>query len=572
MSGTVVDGGANQGGHSRRAGTAAVRGLTLGSAVWLALLAAPGLAQTTRTWDGGGVTSGTGVWQTIPTPQGATNWVGDVLPTSTETAVFASGTPGVTITDAVLPPFTTQFPTVSVGGIRFTSGAAAYTFNNNAFLFANGGGITVDSGVTTDQTFAGAVFNSPGIRLGQSSTGTLRNDGTGLLAIDVGYTSNIAEGGGGIGLVFDGSGNIRIGSIRDRFDSVTTSVTKNGSGTTTITAGAAAAPVGSTTGWYQGTTTLNAGQININAATAIGGGSLVINGGTLGNTSGAAVTLSTNNAQTWAADFAFAGSDNLNLGTGGVTLGSAARTVTVSLNVLTVGGVISGSGGLTKAGAGTLTVNAANLYSGTTSISGGTLALGSSGSFANSPAISVAAGATLDLTSKTAGFTFGSVQTLGGLGSVALPTSGTVSLQGFLAPGGVSAGTLAFTNAGTFDIESAITSGTGRLQFGLGPTGASDRVNVSGGTLAIGEGFLNFDDFAFTDLGGFGPGTYTLFSAAAISGTLGTTTSGTIGGFDSSLAVTGGDIQLVVVPEPQGLFFAGLGVAAAAWAGRRRRS
>ena len=372
--------------------------------------------------------------------------------------------------------------------------------------------------------------------------------------------------------MFDGSGNIRIGSIRDRFDSVTTSVTKNGSGTTTITAGAAAAPVGSTTGWYQGTTTLNAGQININAATAIGGGSLVINGGTLGNTSGAAVTLSTNNAQTWAADFAFAGSDNLNLGTGGVTLGSAARTVTVSLNVLTVGGVISGSGGLTKAGAGTLTVNAANLYSGTTSISGGTLALGSSGSFANSPAISVAAGATLDLTSKTAGFTFGSVQTLGGLGSVALPTSGTVSLQGFLAPGGVSAGTLAFTNAGTFDIESAITSGTGRLQFGLGPTGASDRVNVSGGTLAIGEGFLNFDDFAFTDLGCFGPGTYTLFSAAAISGTLGTTTSGTIGGFDSSLAVTGGDIQLVVVPEPQGLFFAGLGVAAAAWAGRRRRS
>ena len=51
------------------------------------------------------------------------------------------------------------------------------------------------------------------------------------------------------------------------------------------------------------------------------------------------MTLSTNNAQTWSGDFAFAGSNNLNLGSGTVTM-SSSRTVTVASDNLTVGGVI----------------------------------------------------------------------------------------------------------------------------------------------------------------------------------------------------------------------------------------
>src|SRR5207237_274237 len=127
---------------------------------------------------------------------------------------------------------------------------------------------------------------------------------------------------------------------------------------------------------YSGTTTLAAGQLNLNSATAIGTGTFVIAAGTtIDNTSGAAVTLTSNNPQTWSGDFTFGGTNPLNLGTGAVTL-TASRQVTVAGGNLTVGGAIGdgGSGfGLTKAGAGTLTLTGANTYSGGTTVNAGTL-------------------------------------------------------------------------------------------------------------------------------------------------------------------------------------------------------
>ena len=65
---------------------------------------------------------------------------------------------------------------------------------------------------------------------------------------------------------------------------------------------------------YSGGTTLSSGQLNLNNASALGTGPFTISGGTLGNTSGAAITLSTNNAQNWNGDFTFAGSNDFNLG------------------------------------------------------------------------------------------------------------------------------------------------------------------------------------------------------------------------------------------------------------------
>src|SRR5690606_140520 len=53
---------------------------------------------------------------------------------------------------------------------------------------------------------------------------------------------------------------------------------------------------------YSGGTTLSAGTIAIGNASALGTGLLTINGGAL-NTSGGAVALSTNNAQTWNGNF-----------------------------------------------------------------------------------------------------------------------------------------------------------------------------------------------------------------------------------------------------------------------------
>jgi autotransporter-associated beta strand protein len=126
---------------------------------------------------------------------------------------------------------------------------------------------------------------------------------------------------------------------------------------------------------YTGGTVLNAGTLNLNHPSAIGFGALTINGGAIDNTSGAPITLSTDNAQAWNADINFTGTNSLDLGVGPVTL-SAARTITVGANTLSVGGTIGDGGngfGLTKAGAGTLVLGGASTYSGPVAVNQGTL-------------------------------------------------------------------------------------------------------------------------------------------------------------------------------------------------------
>ena len=134
---------------------------------------------------------------------------------------------------------------------------------------------------------------------------------------------------------------------------------------------------------YNGGTTLNSGTLNINSgasvSSAIGTGSLIIAGSgvVIDNTSGGGVLLATNNTQAWNSDFAFGGSNALNLGTGAVTLGGS-RIVTVNGTApLTVGGIIGGSGySLTKAGTGTLVLNGANSFTGGLTLNAGTLVVG----------------------------------------------------------------------------------------------------------------------------------------------------------------------------------------------------
>ena len=140
---------------------------------------------------------------------------------------------------------------------------------------------------------------------------------------------------------------------------------------------------------------------------------------------------------------------------------------------------------LEKIGSGTWTLTGSNTYSGDTTVSAGTLLVNNpAGSGTGLGDVTVAGGATL-----------------GGNGSI----SGSVTLldTATLAPGN-SVGTLAI---GT-DLN---LSGQTVLQFGLGT--ASDKVVVSG-NLTLG-GLLNL-----TNTGGFGAGTYTLFTYG---GTLGGT-------------------------------------------------
>ncbi len=158
---------------------------------------------------------------------------------------------------------------------------------------------------------------------------------------------------------------------------------------------------------YAGTTNLSAGTLNINNATALGSSTFTINGGTIDNTTGAAITLTNNNTQNWNGDFTFTGTRDLNLGGGGVTLG-ANRQVSVSAGILTVGGTISGGSSLTKAGIGVLVLaGSGSNYSGGTTVSTGTLVANTNSSLPNwnnsgTGAISVAAGATLAASSNWA--------------------------------------------------------------------------------------------------------------------------------------------------------------------------
>ena len=89
---------------------------------------------------------------------------------------------------------------------------------------------------------------------------------------------------------------------------------------------------------YSGTMTLASGTLDIDSPTALGTSRLVINGGTIDNTSGSALALSPSIAMTWNSGFTFLGSSDLNLGGGSIANLTATPTINVASGVLTVGG------------------------------------------------------------------------------------------------------------------------------------------------------------------------------------------------------------------------------------------
>jgi fibronectin-binding autotransporter adhesin len=356
------------------------------------------------------------------------------------------------------------------------SGGLTVSFDdlNNTTTKAALGGTNTFTGVTS------IVGNNTGMTLTLNSGQALQNS-----TLDYNnYGAQLAVGGTVTSLIFGGlkgSQNLAISvplTLGGDGDSTTYggvlsgsgSLTKIGTGTFTLT----------NLNTYAGGTTLTNGQLNINnggtsaANSAIGTGALTLLGGTIDNTSGSAVTLAPNNAQTWNGSFTNAGSSSLNLGSGIVTLAGSSR-VTVNAGTLTVGGAISGSGfSLTKAGGGTLTLSGASTYSGNTVISGGTLALTGGGSIANSPGITVSNGATLDVSALSSTFTLGAAQSLFGGGTVNGSASTTSGSK-------VYAGTDGGYGTNTFNNNLTLVSGAAAY-FDLGTVvnGSNDLIVVNG--------------------------------------------------------------------------------------------
>lgn len=222
-------------------------------------------------------------------------------------------------------------------------------------------------------------------------------------------------------------------------------------------------------------------------------------------------------------------------------------------------------------------------HTGLTTISSGTLQL-ATGAVLGTGNFAVASGACLDFNQPTpANVAYSG--TISGAGQLTKFGSGTFALTGNNSfTGGITAGdgvlsmsqvdvsslitgstpgTLAVAGAGTLDVSTA--NNAGGLAFRLGTS--SDLVTVAIGSLQIGSGLLNFDDFTFTTTSGFGEGSYPLFSASTILGTLGSSTAGTVGGLPASLQVSGNTVLLSVVPEPSltvavlaGIAISGLGL------------
>ncbi|MCX7008140.1 MAG: autotransporter-associated beta strand repeat-containing protein, partial [Kiritimatiellaeota bacterium] len=159
-------------------------------------------------------------------------------------------------------------------------------------------------------------------------------------------------------------------------------VTKIGSGMLTLSGSNA----------ITGGLTLNAGTLTIGNNYALGAGAVVINGGTLDDTTGAH-TISGVTGYTFSNRFTLASAQAVNLGAAGVVLG--ANITVTDINTGTIGGNVSDGGNnysLTKAGAGILVLGGTNTYTGGTTINNGTLRLGVFNALLSTGVVTVAGG------------------------------------------------------------------------------------------------------------------------------------------------------------------------------------
>ena len=340
-------------------------------------------------------------------------------------------------------------------------------------------GVAVSGDLTIGKD--GIVFDHHGAQLAASTTLTLIDGaefklistGTALISETIagiqGTSSNStirstqqSPSTGSSTLILTGSANYAYaGQIADTsgggpFGSISLELIKRGTGTQTLSGNNA----------YSGGTLLSGGQLNLNSPTALGKGNLTIDGGTtLDNTSGAPITLTNNNPQVWNGNFTFAGSNNLDMGTGAVTM-NANTQINVNGNTLTEGGAIGGNGsGLIKTGGGTLTLSGSNSYTGGTLVQEGTLKAGAAAAIVGHSAFQVSGG-TLDLN----GFDLTISSLSGSGGAVSLGTAQlTLDQTNVSAYAGSinGVGSLVKTGPGTF-ILSGLNSYTGNTTVDAG--------------------------------------------------------------------------------------------------------
>ena len=439
------------------------------------LLAGLPVAQATNiTWTG----TSNSTWAT------GTNWLGNATTTASDIAVFNGG-------------FTTQptaIGTTLVGGLLFdTSNTAATTITTGTGLnrLRLGSGIQMNSGTgTVNLGASGSGSQGIEITAGQN----WNNNSTSLLTVNRVSVDDLASSGT-YTLTINGSGSggttfpQSMGDVNNTSNAtIILALAINTTGGNTTLAGANV---------YSGGTTLTAGtlQLGVNSAgavgavtsSAIGTGTLALNGGQISsNTAGN--NRSILNAITIGGNVILGDASNNGTLTfsAGADIGSSTRTFTTA-SAATFSGNINGTGGITKAGAAALTLSGNSTYSGGTTLSAGTLILG------------------LDTFGAVGAVTNGSVGngtlTLNG-GTISSGSSRTI-LNALTIGGDVTFGDATNTSQMTFSAPADLNGGNRTLTTATGVTTILNGIVTNGGIIKNGAGALKLGAVSTTYVGGF---------------------------------------------------------------------
>jgi T5SS/PEP-CTERM-associated repeat protein/autotransporter-associated beta strand protein len=340
------------------------------------------------------------------------------------------------------------------GGSSATIGDSGSTWNIAGVLytgFGASGALTIGSGgvVAADYVDLARNAGSAGT-IDVNSGGTLRlgglTQGAGTAALTLGggtleimnrsFATSVP-----LALADGTTSTISVSGLAVQFDGTISgggALAKSGVGILTLDAA----------NTYTGGTVVNAGTLTLAHDSALGTGSLTMNGGALGIAGG---------NRTFANALVI----------------DAATSLDTGLLTWTQNGVVSGAGAWSKAGAGNLILAAANTHSGAVDLTAGTITLGHASGLGTSTT-TVRAGTVLDLGNFTA-------------------TSGSVFLDGGTLQNGTFAGASFAASAGTV---SAVLGGSG----GLAKTGAGtltlSAINPYTGATTVDGGSLLLDGTA----------------------------------------------------------------------------
>jgi fibronectin-binding autotransporter adhesin len=532
------------------------------------------------------------------------------------TTTVAAGTLTIA-TAAALPGATTEGRySVAAGGTLATT-AAFDDATLEAMLgtgnFAPNSTLGVDTGAG-DRTFASSISGT--IRLAVTGGNGLTLSGSNRLGaitvtdamLTISNTAGLLGSGGitvnggevtwaptpSASYSFNGRGITVTGSGATFRNSSTSQLTfGNLSGTGAVIYDAGPGELITNSNSYTGGTTIKPGAIiAYTANNGFGPGPVTIEGGSLRSSQGAPRTIS--NTVSLAGDVTFYASgsavDNNLVFSGPMTITGTTRTVNVEMSPrpdatgIFFNGPIGDGGngyGLVKTGTSKLILGGTNTYTGPTTVSAGRLAV--DGSIAASSGVSVSSGAELGGTGIVAAITGAGVVAPGN--SAGILTSPSADLSGGLGFA------FEFAQAGEPTWSAATASGNDVLRLTdpttpLGGTATSTNVfdiyfletnqTYLGGLFtdlnSSFEGLVSAATFNYFVRDAAGPITYEGFNYAALSDDNVTrlTVQVASADFAGGTVTNGYTMQFVVVPEPSAWLLAGLGIAAAGWAVRRK--